>query len=104
MPLAAIISQGQRVEAHRPWPRVIVSAQVWRDVAQHLAAGRAALLGLWGDAGDGGTAPAVHMAIAAEDESDIAVVTLPCADRSFPSVGAAHPPAIRFERAIKSLF
>jgi Ni,Fe-hydrogenase III large subunit/Ni,Fe-hydrogenase III component G len=104
MPLADISSQGQRVAAHRPWPRVIVTAQVWRDVTQHLAAGQMILLGLWGDADDGGTAPAVHMAIAAEDESDIAVVTLPCADRSFPSVGATHPPAIRFERAIKSLF
>jgi Ni,Fe-hydrogenase III large subunit/Ni,Fe-hydrogenase III component G len=103
MPLAAILSQGQRIEAHRPWPRLIVTAQVWRDVAQHLAAGRAALLSLWGDADEAGTAPAVHMAIAAEAESDIAVVTLPCPERSFPSVGALHPPAIRFERAVRSL-
>jgi len=104
MPLAEVISQGQRVAAHRPWPRVIVTAQVWREVTQRLAAGRVALLGLWGDADKDGAAPAVHMAIAAEDESDIAVVTLPCPERSFPSVGALHAPAIRFERAINSLF
>jgi Ni,Fe-hydrogenase III large subunit/Ni,Fe-hydrogenase III component G len=104
MPLAAIITQGQPVAAHRPWPRVIVNAPVWRGVTQHLAAGRAALLGLWGDAEDNGKALAVHMATAAEDDGEIAVITLPCADRSFPSVGALHPPAIRFERAIKTLF
>ena len=34
MPLADIMSQGQRVAAHRPWPRVIVTAQVWRDVTR----------------------------------------------------------------------
>src|SRR5579864_905869 len=104
MPLAEVISQGQRVAAHRPWARVIVTAQVWREVTQRLAAGRVALLGLWGDADKDGAAPAVHMAIAAKDESDIAVVTLPCPERSFPSVGALHAPAIRFERAINSLF
>jgi Ni,Fe-hydrogenase III large subunit/Ni,Fe-hydrogenase III component G len=104
MPLAGIISQGQRVAAHRPWPRFIVTAPVWRDVGKELAAGRAALLGLWGDADNGGAASAVHMAVTADDNGDIAVVTLPCPDRSFPSVGALHPPAIRFERAIKSLF
>ena len=104
MPLAEIISQGQRVAAHRPWPRLIVAGPVWRDVTQHLGAGRAALLGLWGDADDNGAMPAVHMAITTEDDGDIAVVTLPCPDRSFPSVGALHAPAIRFECAIKSLF
>jgi len=104
MTLPEIISQGQRVVAHRPWPRVIVSAPVWRDVTQHLAAGRAALLGLWGDADNNGNAPAVHMAITAEDDSGIAVITLPCPDRGFPSVGALHLPAIRFERAIMCLF
>ena len=104
MPLSAIILQGQRIAAHRPWPRVIVSAQVWHEVTQHLAAGRSGLLGLWGDADDDGATPAVHMAITAEDDADIAIITLPCPDRSFPSVGALHPPAIRFERAIKSLF
>jgi Ni,Fe-hydrogenase III large subunit len=32
------------------------------------------------------------------------VRTLPCADGVYPSVGAKHPPAIRLERAIGSLF
>ncbi len=35
---------------------------------------------------------------------DIAVVSLDCPDGQFPSVGALHPPAIRLERAIRSLY
>jgi Ni,Fe-hydrogenase III large subunit/Ni,Fe-hydrogenase III component G len=101
--MAALIDTipGKRVGDHRPWPRLIVTAQVWREIADSLAAGRATLLGLWGDAG----APrAVHMAITAPDSGDIAVVSLECAEETFPSVGAVHPPAIRLERAIHSLY
>ena len=32
------------------------------------------------------------------------MISLACPDRTFPSVGALHPPAIRFERAIHSLY
>ena len=35
---------------------------------------------------------------------EIAVVSLACPDGTFPSVGALHPPAIRLERAIHSLY
>lgn len=99
--LSDIKLQGTPVEGHRPWPRVVVTAAVWRQVANELAAGRVTLLGLWGDAG----APySVHMALVEPATNDIAVVTLECADRRFPSVGALHPPAIRLERAIASLY
>ena len=70
----------------------------WRAVARELAAGRATLLGLWGDIG------AVHMALIDESVGDIAVVSVECPDGTFPSVGALHPPAIRLERAIASLY
>jgi Ni,Fe-hydrogenase III large subunit/Ni,Fe-hydrogenase III component G len=92
--------QGSPVEGHRPWPRVVVTAAVWRQVANELAAGRATLLGLWGDAG---ASYSVHMALI-EPDTNITVVTLECGDRTFPSVGALHPPAIRLERAIASLY
>ena len=95
------ILQGERVGQHRPWPRLLVTWQTWRAVADELAAGRAALLGLWGDAGTG---PTAHMAIMDETSGDIAVVSVACTDGMFPSVGAVHPPAIRFERAIHSLY
>jgi Ni,Fe-hydrogenase III large subunit len=53
---------------------------------------------MWGDTG------AVHMAAINEAECAVAVFTLECRDGTFPSVGALHPPAIRLERAIRSLY
>ena len=99
--LSDINLHGRPVEGHRPWPRLVVTAEVWRHVANELAAGRATLLGLWGDAG---ASLSVHMALIETDTSNIAVVSLERADQIFPSVGALHPPAIRLERAIASLY
>jgi len=99
--LADIVAQGRRVEAHRPWPRVIVNADTWRAVAAAFAAGDATMLSLWGDAG---ASCAVHMAALERDADTIVVVSLECPEEAFPSVGALHPPAIRFERAIYSLY
>lgn len=98
--LANLLRNGKLIEAHRPWPRVVVAANVWEDIITELVDGRATLLGLWGD---GLPAPAVHMAVSGEQHA-IAVVTFACPGGSFPSVGAWHPPAIRLERAIFSLF
>jgi Ni,Fe-hydrogenase III large subunit len=99
--LIDIIPQGKRVDAHRPWPRLVVTQDIWRVVVSELAAGRTTLFGLWGDAD---VVPWVHMAIIDDDAGDVAVVSLACPDGVFPSVGALHPPAIRFERAILSLY
>jgi Ni,Fe-hydrogenase III large subunit len=99
--LIDIIPQGERVDAHRPWPRLVVTPAVWRAVVSEVAAGRATLLGLWGDAD---AVRWVHMAIIDDGAGDIAVVSLACPDGMFPSVGALHPPAIRLERAIRSLY
>ena len=96
--LAELIAQGRPVEVHRPWRRVIVTPQTCTAIAGEMAAGRATLLGLWGDEG------AVHMAVLDEGMRDIAVVTVECPRGSFPSVGVLHPPAIRLERAILSLY
>jgi Ni,Fe-hydrogenase III large subunit len=99
--LLDIIPGGQRVDGHRPWPRFAVTADSWRHVASKIAAGDATLLGLWGDRA---AAPTIHMAILSDTTGDIAVVSLTCPDGSFPSVGALHPPAIRLERTIHSLY
>lgn len=96
--LGEILENGQRVAAHRPWPRVIVDSDVWESVAFLAADGRCTLLGLWGEA------DAVHMALAVQDPLEIAIVSLLCPDGGFPSVGQHHPPAIRLERAIHDLF
>src|SRR5271169_207303 len=100
-PLSEIVARGRRVEAHRSWPRVVVTPDVWNAVVDDLAAGSAALLSLWGDANASCT---VHMAIREQDTNGIAVLSLECPDETFPSVGALHPPAIRLERALHSLY
>ncbi len=89
---------GERIEGHRPWPRVIVNADGWRRAGEELKAGNWTLLGLWGDTG------AVHMAVLDEGAGDVAVLTIECRDGTFPSVGAMHSPAIRLERAIHDLY
>jgi Ni,Fe-hydrogenase III large subunit len=86
---------GDRVEGHKPVPRVVVSSQTWRMLAGELADGHITLLGLWGDTDK------VHMALL--EQAEIVVVTIACQDGTFPSVGRAHPPAIRLERAIHDL-
>ena len=96
--LGEILSSGLLVAAHRPWPRVIVDAGGWESAAYLAADGRCTLLGLWGER------DAVHMALAAQDPLEIAVVSLACPDGAFPSVGQHHPPAIRLERTIRDLF
>jgi Ni,Fe-hydrogenase III large subunit len=87
---------GQRVERHKPTPRVIVSAETWRMLAGELGAGCMTLFGLWGDTGQ------VHMALL--EGSEIVVVTIECRDGKFASVGQVHPPAIRLERTIQDLY
>jgi len=101
MPSLAESIEGRRVENHRPWPRLVVTPDAWRRTASDLAAGRATLLGLWGDADP---APLVHMALADAAAGEILVVSLACPDQKFPSVGALHPAAIRLERAVHSLY
>jgi Ni,Fe-hydrogenase III large subunit len=89
---------GRRVEEHHGAPRVIVDEDGWRLVSSELTAGHASLLGLWGDAGT------VHMAVFDQSEAVVLVVSMQCPDGRYPSVGALHPPAVRLERAIRSLF
>ena len=101
MPALTDIVRGRRVDEHRPWPRFVVTSDTWCDAAKAIAAGRATLLGLWGDKS---ASFAVHMAVSGETANDIAVASLECPDGTFPSVGALHPPAIRLERAIQSLY
>src|SRR5262249_7249291 len=98
--MAALLDtiEGRKIAGHRPYPRLVVDEDGWRFAASQLSAGCGTLLGLWGDAG------AVHMAVLDENARKIAVVTMPCPDGHFPSVGALHPPAIRLERAVRDLY
>jgi Ni,Fe-hydrogenase III large subunit len=96
--LSDLLAVGQPVVGHRPWPRAVLSADAWRDAADHLADGRLTLLSLWGEIGR------VHMAVLAGDPPETAVLSLDCPEGHYPSVGAEHAPAIRQERAIRDLF
>jgi Ni,Fe-hydrogenase III large subunit len=75
-----------------------VDETVWSGIARDLAAGRWTLVSLWAEQS------AVHMALFDENAGDGTVVTRECRHGRFPSVGAVHPPAIRFERAIRDLY
>jgi len=96
--LIDIILEGRWVDAHRPWPRAVVNAEIWRFAAGQVAEGHWSLLALWGETA------VVHMALFDEGAGEIGVISLDCPDNIFPSVGQWHPPAIRLERAIRDLF
>ncbi|WP_426440308.1 NADH-quinone oxidoreductase subunit C [Bradyrhizobium genosp. P] len=90
--------EGRKIGLHHPWPRTVVDTPVWEFAASELAHGRWSLLGLWGEPST------VHMAIMDRDTADIAIVSLDCPDRNYPSVGKHHPPALRLERTTHDLF
>ena len=74
--LSELASRGSLVEAHRPWPRILVNADTWRQAIVGLAAGEATLLGLWSDG------EAVHMGLMAAGK--ILVVSLAARSGAFP--------------------
>jgi Ni,Fe-hydrogenase III large subunit len=79
-------------------PRAEVTEDGWREAIDQLAAGSRTLLGLWGDP------PDVHMALLLDETTnDVTVISYACQNKSYPSVGAKHPPAIRLERTIRDL-
>jgi len=96
--LADLIREGERVDGHRPWPRVSVDPTVWSFTAGQLAQGHWTLLGLWGEA------KAVHMALLDGPTGAVGVVSLDCPEGWYPSVAARHAPALRLERAARDLF
>jgi Ni,Fe-hydrogenase III large subunit len=96
--LIDLMLEGREIQQHCPWPRAMVDASVWKFAANELAQERWNLLGLWGEPST------VNMAIMDEHTAEIAIISLDCPDRSYPSVGLHHPPAIRLERTIRDLF
>lgn len=98
MPIAlSQFVKDRRIDGHRPWPRAIVDAQAWNLATAQLALGELSLLGLWGEV------DAVHLALHDPAEDDFAVLSLPCPERRYPSIGCRHPAALRLERALSDL-
>jgi Ni,Fe-hydrogenase III large subunit len=96
--LTELVRSGRMVEGHRPWPRAVVDAGQWRAATARLVGAQSSLLGLWAER------DRVHMALLDEQPFMIAILSLDCPNGRYPSVGAAHPPAIRLERAIRDLY
>jgi Ni,Fe-hydrogenase III large subunit/Ni,Fe-hydrogenase III component G len=95
--LSALADRGKRVEHHKPWVRVVVDEDLWRQAVLGLAAGEATLLGLWSDGAE------VHLGMI-QDAGEVLVVSLAAAQGRFPSVAYTHVPALRLERAIRDLY
>ncbi len=70
--------------------------EAWGEATRRLASGEARLVGLWADGAD------VRMALSA-GRPELEFFRYASIDGAFPSVGAAHAPAIRLERAIADL-
>jgi Ni,Fe-hydrogenase III large subunit len=94
--LDTLLDSGTPVDGHRPFRRSVVDAAGWNAAADLLAAGEVTLLGLWGEAGT------IHMALG--DDRQVGVLSLPCPEGHYPSIGRRHPPALRLERAARDLF
>ena len=95
--LSDFILAGQLVAAHHPCPRVVVTPDIWRDLCTHLAAGQATLLDLWGEP------DTVHMAVFDSSTYAVAIFSLTCPERVYPSVSRVHAPAMRLERALADM-
>jgi Ni,Fe-hydrogenase III large subunit len=98
MTLDAILTGRQRIETHRPYPRVVVDAAGWEQSIERLRAEEQTLLSVWGEPGR------CHMAVLHAPSHDIAVLSMDCEDGRYPAIGRRHAPAIRLERAMRDLF
>lgn len=96
--LDTLLASGANVDRQRPWPRSIVNARTWILAARQLAEGSLSMLGLWADA------TTVHLALSNTEGTQAGVLSLPCPEGRFPSIGQHHSPAIRLERSIQDLF
>ena len=95
--LRTMLDDGQPVTKHHPWPRVIVTAELWNALLDGLASGDWTMLGLWGEIG------MAHLALYEDSSETIIVASLSCPDGRFPSVGRIHSPAQRLERTMADL-
>ncbi len=99
--LIDFIQAGERIDNHRPCARALVGVKTWGDVIEHLVSGDMSLVDLWGERD--AAHMMVHMAVLDGKGHETAVFSLNCPDGAYPSVGRAHAPALRLERALADL-
>lgn len=88
----------QPIESRNNPRHIVIDEAGWLRQAADLAIGHADMLGLWSDGA------AVYLAVGQAEAHRLEILSLPCPDRRFPSVGRLHPPALRLERAIFDLY
>lgn len=96
--LLEILSKGEKIAAHKPWPRYRLDRQTWSRLAAAAQSTKWDLLGLWADTQE------VHLALYDEEFGTTAIASYACENGAFPSVSGAWPSAIRLERTIEDFF
>jgi Ni,Fe-hydrogenase III large subunit len=97
MTAAQRIREAGEVVACRPWPRHVLSAAAWRDMAAALGeAPEPALLALWADTLQ------VHALL--RDGSDILLASVAVEAGQYAALSPYRPAAVGFERAIRDLW
>lgn len=96
--LLSFLKAGEPADLHRPWPRVRLSPVEWAALVARLERAEWALLGLWAEPDE------VHVALYEDASKALAVASLACPERRFPSLSTVRPGAIRLERAAQDLF
>ena len=92
-----LIACEPEIAAPRPWPRHMVSREVWSATVASLAEGTHQLVALWGERGT------VHMAVCRQQTGAIKILSIDCRHGGYPSVAESFRPAVRLERAIRDL-
>ncbi len=95
--LRHLIDEGHTIVKHGPWPRAVVGEEGWQQATSLLQEEQCTLLALWGEK------EFVHMALIDAESKEPGILSFECEDKSFPSVGRLHAPAIRLERSLRDL-
>ncbi|MBI3677228.1 MAG: NADH-quinone oxidoreductase subunit C [Proteobacteria bacterium] len=95
--LLEMIADGRQIGPHAPWPRAVMPPDAWAFAAVQLASGAWTLVSLWAEPGE------VHLALFDPAASAIGVMSLRTDSGRFPSIGASHLPARRFERTVRDM-
>jgi Ni,Fe-hydrogenase III large subunit/Ni,Fe-hydrogenase III component G len=93
-----ILSRGEKVEAHKPWPRYRLERQTWEELLYEAQTAKWDLLGLWADTQE------VHLALYDGDTRVTAIASFVCSNSKFPSVTEIWPSAIRLERTVQDFY
>jgi Ni,Fe-hydrogenase III large subunit len=100
--LADILRHGVEEGAQQPWPRFAIDRIGWARAGREMARGVADLVALWS------CGAKIHLALRRRapqaGEPALVVLSFTPDGSAYPSIGAAHAPAQRMERALRDLY